>query len=68
MPDWKEIYLSLMRETEAAIRILVETQKKCEELYLQDDGPPLWVLPSASREGAERPGSQAGTGTKNSPG
>lgn len=35
MPDYKELYFSLMRETEKAIRTLIEAQQKCEELYLQ---------------------------------
>lgn len=67
MPDWKEMYLTLMRETESAIRILVEAQRTCGELYLQDDGPPLWVLPPAKGEEAKRPGSQADTDIKNPP-
>ena len=36
MPSYKEIYLTMMRATEQAIRILIEAQKKCEELYLAD--------------------------------
>ena len=39
MPDWKELYLTLMRDTEKAIRILEEAQLKCEELYLQEEDP-----------------------------
>ena len=39
MPDWKEMYLHLMRETERAVRILTEAQQACEELYLRSDGP-----------------------------
>ena len=37
MPDYKEMYLKLMRETEKAIRILEKAQQDCEELYLQSD-------------------------------
>lgn len=37
MPDYKELYLTMMRETEKAIRILVEAQKNCEERYLQSE-------------------------------
>lgn len=51
MPDYQEMYLLLMRETEKAIRILVQAQQDCEELYLRDcetDAPP-----------AERPDKQA---------
>ena len=54
MPDWKAMYLSLMRDTEKAIRILEEGQRKCEELYLQDEGPHLQLLPQAARSEAER--------------
>ena len=50
MPDWKEMYLSLMRETEFAVRILVEAQKKCEEMYLQAPEPSVFVLPSVKCE------------------
>ena len=39
MPDWKEMYLHLMRETERAVRILTEAQQACEDLYLRSDGP-----------------------------
>ena len=45
MPDYKEMYLTLMRETEKAIRTLTEAQRVCEELYLQDDGPTLRLFP-----------------------
>lgn len=45
MPDWKAMHLSLMRDTEKAIRILEEGQQKCEELYLRDEGPELLVIP-----------------------
>ena len=37
MPDYKEMYLKLMRETEKAIRILEQAQLDCEELYLQSE-------------------------------
>ena len=46
MPDYQEMYLHLMRETEKAIRILVKAQQDCEELYLREDGPALRTLPS----------------------
>ena len=32
--DYKEMYLTMMRASEKAIRILIEAQQKCEELYL----------------------------------
>ena len=32
--DYKEMYLTMMRASEKAIRILIEAQQKCEEMYL----------------------------------
>ena len=32
--NYKDMYLTMMRATEDAIRILIEAQRKCEELYL----------------------------------
>ena len=34
MPDYKEMYLTMMRAAEEAIRLLIEAQQKSEELYL----------------------------------
>ena len=31
--DYKEMYLKMVRASEQAIRILVEAQRECEELY-----------------------------------
>ena len=45
MPDYREMYLHLMRETERAIRILIEAQRTCEEVYLRDEGSKVTVLP-----------------------
>ena len=45
MPDYKEMYLTLMRETEKAIRILVQAQQRCEELYCCDDDSDLQLFP-----------------------
>ena len=45
MPDYKEMYVTVMREKEKAIRTLTEAQRVCEELYLQDDGPTLRLFP-----------------------
>ena len=41
MPDYKEMYLTMMRATEQAIRILIEAQQTCEELYLSAVEPEL---------------------------
>lgn len=37
MPDYKEMYLTMVRASEEAINALVEAQKKCEELYLEGE-------------------------------
>ena len=49
VPDYKELYLKMMRASEQAIRILVKAQQECEELYLS--GPELTAFPGE----AERP-------------
>ncbi|MBS1402046.1 MAG: hypothetical protein HPZ79_03570 [Oscillospiraceae bacterium] len=33
-PDYKEMYLIMCRAAERALRILIEAQQQCEELYL----------------------------------
>lgn len=37
MPDYKEMYLHLMRETEKAIDILVQAQRECERKYVESE-------------------------------
>lgn len=37
MPDYKEMYLTMVRASEEAINTLIEAQRKCEELYLEED-------------------------------
>ena len=44
MPDYKEMYLTLMRATEKAIRTLIEAQQQCEELYLSAEEPSFQPL------------------------
>ena len=34
MTDYKEMYLKMVRATEEAMRILIQAQQECEELYL----------------------------------
>ena len=34
MPDYKEMYLTMVRATEKAINILIEAQQKYEEMYI----------------------------------
>lgn len=45
MADYKKMYLTMVRETEKAIQILIQAQRTCEELYLQDEGPVLVAFP-----------------------
>lgn len=37
MTDYKEMYLTLMNAVEDAINILVEAQRKCEEIYISSE-------------------------------
>jgi len=52
MPDYKEMYLTMVRETEKAIRILEAAQLRCEELYIQSGEPELVVLPRQDKKEA----------------
>lgn len=45
MPDYKEMYLILFRATEQAINMLIEAQRKCEELYISEPDTELRVIP-----------------------
>lgn len=47
------MYLKMVRETEKAIQILIQAQRDCEEMYLQDEGPVLRLFPKRG----EGPGS-----------
>ena len=53
MPDYKEMYLTMVRETEKAIRILEAAQLRCEELYIQSEGPELVALPRQDKKTKE---------------
>lgn len=44
MPDYKEMYLTMMRETERAINTLIEAQRQCEELYISSPEPDIRVI------------------------
>lgn len=37
MPDYKEMYLIMMRASEQAQNVLIEAQRKCEEMYVEAD-------------------------------
>ena len=37
MPDFEEMYLTMLRASKEALRIIIEAQKKCEEMYISND-------------------------------
>lgn len=37
MPDYKQMYLKLLDSVEKAINLLIDTQKACEEIYIETD-------------------------------
>ena len=46
MPNYRELYLQMMRATEKSIRTLVEAQQACEEMILRE----AYVAPQQDRE------------------
>lgn len=58
MADYKEMYLTLMREVEKAIGILIDTQRRCEELYINtaDEAQAVLVpaFPCGDKSAADR--------------
>ena len=44
MADYKAMYLKMMGATEQAIRILIEAQQECEEMYLAEESPVLKMI------------------------
>ncbi|MEF2812478.1 MAG: hypothetical protein U0N60_08805 [Oscillospiraceae bacterium] len=36
MPDFEEMYYTLMCASEEALRIMIEAQKECEEMYISN--------------------------------
>ena len=36
MPNYKEMYLKMMRASEQAIRTLIKAQQECEEMYVSE--------------------------------
>lgn len=37
MPDYKEMYLKMVRASEKAINELITAQQECEEMYIESD-------------------------------
>ncbi len=44
LPDYKEMYLTMFRASEAAMNILMEAQRKCEEMYISEEEFPADFL------------------------
>lgn len=61
MPDYKEMYLHLARETEKAVRILIKAQQDCEEMYISGEEENV-VLLGAPSSGAGGTGGDSGGG------
>jgi len=48
LPDYKEMYLKMVRATEAAMQTLIRAQQECEEMYIADEEPQVFVFPANS--------------------
>jgi hypothetical protein len=59
LADYKEMYLTMMRAAEQAINILIAAQQACEEAYLQEDAPHIFILESESDNAKQESGGQA---------
>jgi hypothetical protein len=55
MPDYKEMYMTLFRETTKAITILQKAQQKTEEIYISDDSPDKLIPISFCNETEDKP-------------
>ena len=54
MPDYKEMYITLFKETAQAIRILQAAQQKTEEIYISDDTADNLILLKPNEDGKEK--------------
>ena len=45
MPDYKGMYLAMLRASESAIETLIGAQRACEEQYLSADETPVELIP-----------------------
>lgn len=44
MPNYKELYLKVFRASEKAVNILLEAQRECEKLFINQPEPELTLL------------------------
>ena len=52
MPDYKEMYIHLMHETNLAIELLIQAQRDCEEMLLNAPEPRIVLLNQTADEEA----------------
>lgn len=45
MPDYQQMYLTMVRAAEKALNILIEAQQECEEIYLSGEETEITLLP-----------------------
>jgi len=50
MPDYKKMYLHMVRESERAINIIIEAQRECEDMYINSPEPEITLLPLDTKE------------------
>ena len=53
MPNYKEMYTTLFRETTKAISILQSAQQKTEEIYISDDTEDNLIIICPNNEDAD---------------
>ena len=68
MPDYKEMYLTMVRETEKAVRllepslnILIAAQQNCEEMYINSSEPVIHLLDNGLEPKKRRAGKAGNT-------
>ena len=52
MPDWKEMYLLMFRESEKAKNIIIDAKRQCEEMYINAPEHELQILPKPGEDNA----------------
>ncbi len=50
MPDYKEMYHILFRAAEKAVDLLIDAQRKCEDLYINAPETELKFVPPPDKE------------------
>lgn len=49
MPDYKKMYLTMFQASEDAINLLIQAQRRCEELYMASPEPDIKALEHENR-------------------